>query len=389
MFKQPLDLNKQKTVSLALGAGLLAGLLGGAGTILALTVLHVPGFAGPAASNATRTSVKNEKVVLEESSAIIDVVKKVSPSVVSISTTQNIQDFVTGQNVSQKGGGTGFILTSDGLIVTNKHVVADTNGTYTVISSDGKKYTATVLSRDPLNDLAVLKIDAKGLKPVELGDSNALNIGQWVVAIGNALGQFQNTVTVGVVSAKDRTVNAEGETLNGLIQTDAAINPGNSGGPLLNLAGQVVGIDTAIARGDATQSAEGIGFAINIDSIKTALDSVEKTGKIVRPWLGVRYLSINKEIAQSTQLPVDKGALVYRGPNATDLPVIPGSPADKAGIKENDIITQINGQDIDENNSLISLLQKYKPGDTIVLTLLRQGQQTKVNVVLEEQKTPS
>ncbi len=370
----------QKTMALGLASGLLAGILGGAAVLLTVTSLNLAGSSTVKDIFAT-PSTKKEKLVLEESSAITDAVKKVSPSVVSITTSTSIQDFFTGQTLQQKGGGTGFILTSDGLIVTNKHVVDEANTKYTVLTDDGKTYDAQILSKDPYNDLAVIKIDAKGLKPVELGDSESLNIGQWVIAIGNALGEFQNTVTVGVVSAKERRITTAGESLEGLLQTDAAINPGNSGGPLLNLAGQVVGINTAIAGG-----AEGIGFAINIDSVKTALDSVQRTGKIVRPFLGVRYLSINTEIAKSAQLPVEKGALVYRGASATDLPVVPGSPADKAGIQENDIITKVNGQEIDENTSLISLLQKYKPGETVALTILRKGQETKINVTLEEQK---
>lgn len=296
----PQERHKQLGVTIVIG--LLSGIVGGAATVFSVTGLP------NRSTDGTSTSNVKQHLVLEESSAITDAVKKVSQSVVSISTTRNIQDFFSGQILQQKGGGTGFVLTSDGLIVTNKHVVSDTTAEYSVITSDGKTYKATVLSRDSLNDLAVVKIDATGLKPVELGDSAALNVGQWVIAIGNALGEFQNSVTVGVVSAKERQLTASGESLDGLIQTDAAINPGNSGGPLINLAGQVVGINTAIAGG-----AEGIGFAINIDSVKTALDSVLKTGKIVRPYLGVRYLSINKEIAQSSKLPVDKGALVYRG----------------------------------------------------------------------------
>lgn len=372
--------DKQRIISLAIVAGLLSGVVGGAATILSLSVINIPGL-GSVSNILPSPTVKKEKIVLEESSAVIDAVKKVSPSVVSITTSRDIQDFFTGQTFQEKGGGTGFILTSDGLIVTNRHVVQDANAKYTVLTSDGKSYDATVLSKDPFNDLAVIKIDAKGLKPVELGDSNALNSGQWVIAIGNALGEFQNTVTVGVVSAKERRITADNQTLDGLIQTDAAINPGNSGGPLINLSGQVVGINTAIAGG-----AEGIGFAMNIDSVKTALESVLRTGKIVRPYLGVRYLLLNKEIARSAQLNVDEGALVYRGANPTDLPIIPGSPADKAGIQENDIITKINGQDVNENTSLVSLLQKYKPGDTIVVTLLRKGEEMKLNVTLEEQK---
>lgn len=371
--------DRQRILAVSLGGGLVAGVVGASLTVLSLTSVGQTGISLP--TILTSPNVQKEKIVLEESSAVIDAVKKVSPSVVSITTKRNIQDFFTGQILEQEGGGTGFILTSDGLIVTNKHVVDDESANYSVLASDGKTYEAQVLSRDPFNDLAVLKIDAKGLKPVELGDSNSLNTGQWVIAIGNALGEFQNTVTVGVVSAKDRQITADGQTLEGLIQTDAAINPGNSGGPLINLAGQVVGINTAMAGG-----AEGIGFAINIDSVKTALDSVQETGKIVRPFLGVRYLLINKEIARSAQLSVDKGALIYRGANPADLPVVPGSPADKAGLQENDIILKINGQEINENTSLVSLLQKYKPNDTITLTVLRKGEEIQVPVTLTEQR---
>lgn len=366
---------RRRLISLVLATSLLAGLVGGA-----LTVSFVTNTNNQIASISPRPVAK-QKVVLEESSAVIETVKKVSESVVSITTSTNTLDFLTGRTIEQKGGGTGFILTSDGLIVTNKHVLSDTNATYTVITSDGKNYPGKILSKDSFNDLAVIKIEAKGLKPVELGDSDALQIGQWVIAIGNALGEFQNTVTVGVVSAKERRISTGSETLDGLIQTDAAINPGNSGGPLMNLAGQVIGINTAIAGG-----AEGIGFAINIDSAKTALDSVLKSGKIIRPYLGVRYLSLNKEIARSANLSVDKGALVYRGSSITDFAVSPGSPADKAGIIENDIITKLNGQELNENTSLISLLQKYKPGDTVTLTVIRKGETKQINVILEEQK---
>lgn len=367
---------RQRLISLVLAVSLVSGIIGGAGAISLMST-----DLSQLSNLSTTTSTTKQKVVLEESSAIIDTVKKVSESVVSVTSSSQTLNFFTGRSEEQTGGGTGFILTSDGLIVTNKHVVDDTNAKYTVLTSDGKSYDATVLSLDTLNDLAVLRIDAKGLRPVELGDSNALQVGQWVVAIGNALGEYQNSVTVGVVSAKERRINTSTESLDGLIQTDAAINPGNSGGPLVNLAGQVVGINTAIAGG-----AEGIGFAINIDSVKTALDSVQKTGKIVRPYLGVRYLNLNKEISKSAGIASDKGALVYRGSSPADVPVLPGSPADKAGIVENDIITKINGQEINENTSLVSLLQKYKPGEKVSLTVLRKGEEIKVECTLEEQK---
>ncbi|MBI4023087.1 trypsin-like peptidase domain-containing protein [Candidatus Berkelbacteria bacterium] len=325
---------------------------------------------------------KTERLVLEESSAVIDASETVSLAVVSISTTRNVLDFF-GRTVEQTGGGTGFILTSDGLIVTNKHVVAD-EATYTVFTSDGRDFPATVLARDPLNDLAVLKVEASGLPVVELGSSAELRIGQYVIAIGNALGEFSNTVTLGVVSAKERQIVASGgggisESLSGLIQTDAAINPGNSGGPLVNLAGQVVGINTAVAGG-----AENIGFAIPIDVIKRAIDSVRETGQIKRPMLGIRYVPITKELARSNQLPSDHGAWVLPGDTRAEVAVIPGSPADRAGIKENDIVTAMDGKLIDENHPLLSRLAEYVPGDTVTLTVLSGGQERQVDVTLDE-----
>lgn len=333
----------------------------------------------------TIPTTKTEKLVLEESSAITDAVKKVSPAVVSITTKQNVQDFFGRTYEEETGGGTGFIITSDGLIATNKHVVSDENAEYTVFTADGKEYKAKVQALDSFNDFAVLKIDATGLPVVDLGDSDNLEVGQWVIAIGNALGEFQNTVTVGVVSAKNRKITASGggenEQLSGLIQTDAAVNPGNSGGPLTNIKGQVVGITTATAG-----NAQNVGFAIPINVVKTAIDSIKKTGTIERPMIGVRYVLISKEIAKANSLSIDHGAWILRGKNISDVAVIPGSPADKAGLKENDIITKINGDQITDDNSLTKLLQKYNVGNTVELTILRQGKEENVKVTLEKAK---
>ncbi len=332
---------------------------------------------------------KNERVTVTEDSGVITAVKKISPAVVSIISTRDAQGFF-GNVFQQKGGGTGFILTNDGLIATNKHVVADTGAKYTVLTSDGKNYDAEVLARDPSNDFAVIKIQAENLSVVELGNSGDLQVGQKVIAIGNTLGEYQNTVTTGVVSAIGRSVQAgngmfQSENLEDVIQTDAAINPGNSGGPLINIQGQVIGINTAI-----DSQGQLVGFAIPIDNLKTVIDSVIREGKIIRPYIGVRFIPINPEIANLNKLPVDKGALIYSGdPNL--LPVLPGSPAEKAGLKEMDIITQINGQEIDENHSLVTLLQKYKPSDEVTLTVLREGKSLEIKVVLgkmDENKTP-
>lgn len=331
-------------------------------------------------------TISTQKITVEESSAIIDATNKVSSSVVSItlkSTAQNI----FGQTYETSGAGTGFVITSDGLILTNKHVVSDSSASYTVTTYDGKSYDATIQSTDPVYDLAVIKIDAKNLPVVVLGDSDDLKVGQWVVAVGNALGQFDNTVTAGIVSAKNREITASdmtggsSETLNNLIQTDAAINSGNSGGPLVNLAGQVVGINTAVA-----SDAQGIGFAIPINTAKTAIDSIKSSGRIIRPYLGVRYVEITSAIAKSNSLSVDYGAWVKAGSGLNSPAVVSGSPADKAGLKAGDIILEVDGTKIDENNSLLTLIQKYNVGDTVTLKILSGSDTKEVKVTLEESK---
>ena len=356
-------------------------------------------------------------VRVNEESDIVSVVEKVSPAVVSIIITKNLpkieeyyfnpfgdddffnrffgDDFFNfgipqyrqnGTEEQEIGGGTGFIITSDGYIVTNKHVVADEEAEYTVMMNDESKYDAEVVARDPTTDFAVLKIEGKDFPTIELGDSDELKVGQTVIAIGNALGEFRNTVSVGVISGLSRSITASSfgfgsENLVGVIQTDASINHGNSGGPLLNLAGQVIGINTAIA-----QDAQNIGFAIPINEVKNSIESVKEYGKIIKPWLGVRYIMINKSIAESNKLDVDYGALIIRGEERTDLAVIPGSPADKAGLVENDIILEVNGEKIDQNYPLMKAIAKFKPGDEITLKVLHKGEEKEVKVRLEELK---
>lgn len=358
------------------------GIVGGAGSIVLISenarLRQWLGVTDTAPLNLTRTI--SEKLVVEESNGFIQTVKKVSPAVVSITTKTAALDFF-GRIVEREGAGTGFIITSDGLIATNKHVVNDERATYTVVTSEGKSFDAVVKARDPFNDLAVLKIEASGLPVVELGDSNALAVGQWVIAIGNALGQFNNSVSVGVVSAKDRKLDAQGSPeLIGLIQTDAAINPGNSGGPLVNLKGQVVGINTAIA--SPTGTSVGVGFALPVNSIKKAVDSVRKTGKILRPMLGVRYIPIDRSIQRELQLSIDHGALIYADGRSPG--VIPSSPADVAGVQERDIVLELNGERIDQDNQLSNLLVKYSPGDEITLRILRKGKELDIKVKLGE-----
>lgn len=374
-------------------SNLIIGLIGGATGFVFLAnsrspyIEKVRDFLGVDSDEGLAVPVR-QNIRVEESSAVIDASKKVSPAVVSITASQQVSDFFTGQVTDQEvSGGTGFILTSDGLIVTNKHVVASDGVKYKVVLNDGRVFDATVQARDAYNDLAVVKIDAKDLPTVELGNSDALEIGQYVIAVGNALGEYANSVTLGVVSAKQRNLEAsdggsQGEKLTDLIQTDAAINPGNSGGPLVNLAGQVVGINTAIA--STTGGSIGVGFAIPIDSVKSAIDSVRKTGEIVRPYLGVRYIPVTKLLQRQNNLSVDYGALISRGATASELAVVPGSPADKAGIQENDILLTINGERIDENNNLQDRLRKYQVGDKVSVKLQRKGQEMTVDVTLDK-----
>lgn len=356
------------------------------------------------AMNPTSTAIVGTPttIAVEEDSATVDVVTKASPAVVSIIITKDyskvfqnspyspFDDFFFGLPTQQPegkqevGGGTGFIVSADGTIVTNKHVVDDDEAEYTVVLNDGKRYDAKVVAKDPTNDVAILKIEATELPTLTLGDSDKVQSGQTVLAIGNALGQYRNTVTKGIISGKSRTITAsdssgQSETLEDVFQTDAAINPGNSGGPLLDLAGSVVAINTAVSR-----DGQLIGFAIPIAVVKRDLESVRTSGKIVRPYLGVRYVVITDSLAEKNSLPVKTGALVQRGTNADELAVIPASPADKAGIVENDILTKINGKEINSDHSLIGLLSAFKPGDTITVEVYSKGEKKDVKVTLEE-----
>lgn len=316
-----------------------------------------------------------QQLVVQENSALVDVAKQVSPSVVSI-TTQSVspaQTTLFGYNIgggTQAGAATGMIITSDGLILTNNHVV-DGSSAIMVYTSDGKQHAGTVVASNAAQDYAFIRIAATGLTPVKLGDSASVQVGQRVIAIGNALGQYNNTVTDGIISGKGRPVeagdasgSAAPESLQDLFQTDAAINPGNSGGPLVNLAGQVIGMNTAVA-----SSAQNIGFAIPINEIKTAIASVKSKGVIERPYLGVRYVPITPDVAAAKNLTVMSGAVVMG--DAQNPAVVPGSPADKAGLKAGDIITKVGSQAVDSNHSLTSLLANQTVGSTVTLTIIR------------------
>lgn len=330
--------------------------------------------------------VKTQNLV-EEESVVIDVVEKVSPSVVSIAVEnrQLFDPFGFGQpSEKQSGIGTGFVVGADGLILTNKHVVSQDGEKYIAIlkANDGseKKYEIKEINRDPFNDLALIKIDpsansGQALKAVELGDSDNLKVGQKVIAIGNALGRFENTVTVGVVSGLGRGVSPVdpstgiAERLDDLIQTDAAINPGNSGGPLVASSGQVIGINSAVA------SAENIGFAIKINIAKQLIDDFTKSGgKIVRPLLGIRYTHISKDTALLNDVP--EGEYVRE--------VVRDSAAADAGIKVGDIITQLDGQKLTEENTLSGVIRTKKVGDTLKVRVFRDGATIDLTAKLKE-----
>jgi len=356
-----------------MAAGLILGIVGG--MIGTLAIVRV--FPGAIPTD-------RQQLIVQENSAVIDVAKQVSPAVVSI-TSKTVTRGFFGDVQQAQGAGTGMIVTSDGLILTNRHVVDDTTANYTVITNDGKSYSAKVVSKDSVNDVAFVRITATGLPVIKLGDSGAVKVGQRVVAIGNALGQYQNTVTDGIISGLSRGVVAgdstgaggNAEVLQNLLQTDAAINPGNSGGPLVNLDGQVVGINTAVAG-----QAQNIGFAIPINEAKPLIASVESVGHIVRPYLGVRYLAIDKQVATQNSLVVSTGAWVQAS-DAQNPGVVAGSPADKAGVKEGDIITKVGGDTIDATHSLQSLVSKHKVGDKVAIVVLRDGKPLTLSTTLE------
>ena len=324
----------------------------------------------------------NSSSFSEESASIEDVANKLSPSVVSIVTKSQSSYGRYSISRETQGAGTGIIVSSNGYILTNKHVV-DGASTVSVVLYDGTSYdSAEVIATDPLNDIAFLKIDgADNLTAAELGDSKTLNIGQQVIAIGNALGQYQNSVTSGIISGTNRTITASSsdsstdtETLTDMIQTDASINSGNSGGPLVNAKGQVIGINTAV-----DSSAQGIGFAIPIGAAKGMLSEILETGSAKRVYIGVSYVQVTPEVAKEYNLSVNKGAYVY---SESGSAVVSGSPAAKAGIKDKDIITKINGVEVGIKGSVASLTAEYRAGDTIKITILRDGEEKELQVQL-------
>jgi len=340
-------------------------------------------------------------------SPVIEVVSAAEPAVVSVIISKNlpvIERFYDriplgdspfnfeiprlrqmGTELQEVGGGTAFFVSEDGLLMTNRHVVSDEDALYSVLLNDGRTLTAKVLARDALTDIALLKVKGTDFPALRLSSSNEPVLGQTVIAIGNALAEFRNTVSVGVISGLQRTITAgnpaEGTTerLTQILQTDAAINQGNSGGPLLDLQGSVIGMNTAVASG-----AQNIGFAIPVSDLRRVLHSYQSFGRIVRPYLGVRYVMLTPALAEEEKLSVTQGALITKGEEPGEIAIVPDSPAAKADLREGDVIVKAGETALTEQADFSGIIQRMLPGDTLTLTILRDGREREVTVTLEE-----
>lgn len=355
--------------------------------------------------------MRNKRYPSDHSRLIVETVERVMPAVVSIAITKHLskleeaigrefwrlgivppeeievpQELIDARGMVRIGGGSGFFVREDGIILTNRHVIADRDAEYTVLWKD-KRYPCEVLARDPINDVAVLRVKERGVPVVALGDSGALELGETVVAIGNALGEFSNTVSSGIISGLSRYVFAFGETpgksqeLRGLIQTDAAINPGNSGGPLVNLSGEAVAINTAVVYG-----AQNIGFAIPINHAKRDLADLEQYGRIRKPFLGIRYVVLNQNLQEKHHFPFPYGAYILREAGLGESGIVASSPAEKAGLREGDIILECDGAAITAEHTLQDILETKAVGDTLALKVWRKGKEMEIRLTLAERK---
>src|SRR3989338_413281 len=359
-------------------SGILLAIAAGVVVAVGLYQAQVRGLIPSANINLPKIQNQETRTILKEENAIVAVVDKVSSSVVAIGVSRRVINPFDPFALPRKEDSTigrGFVVYDNGMIVTNKHVVSDTDVKYTVVTKDGQKYETQRIYRDPVLDLALVQIKALGLKPLELGDSSKLQVGQTAIAIGNALGRFTNTVTTGVVSGLGRRVVAgdpfsgAAESLDNLIQTDAAINPGNSGGPLLNSAGQVIGLNVA-----TTEGAQNIGFAIPSNIIKPIIDEFLSKGSVSRPFMGIQYRFISKDVDILNEVP--QGAYIQ------DL--VEGGPAQKAGVEAGDIITKINGQTVDSENKISEIVSKSNIGQRLDLDIWRDGKTLSIQVILSD-----
>ncbi|MFN2484133.1 MAG: S1C family serine protease [Candidatus Limnocylindria bacterium] len=370
---------RDRGVRLGLGpvllVALLASIISGALSALAVTNVVRPSGGAPGAAATPNAEPAHQSLRIDESSAVISATEKVGPAVVRIRTQ-------SGDLFGAEGVGSGFIYDSDGWIVTNRHVVEGAEA-LTVVLQDTRQFEGRVIGVDTLTDLAIVKIEGNDLPPAPIGSSQDLQVGQLTIAIGSPLGNYPNSVTTGVVSGLGRQIQAgdvtgtTSEQLNNLIQTDAAINRGNSGGPLINSGGQVIGINTAVAA-----TAQGISFAIPIDIAKPVMEQARNGQEIRRPWIGIYYVPVTEQLRAERDLPVSNGVLLS-APTSTDSPaIIPGSPAEEAGLREGDVIVSIDGVQIDTQHELSALVLGYQPGDVVTLRVLRGDTERNMRVTL-------
>ena len=365
-----------------MAAAVLSAVLASGGTVALLGSMGALNRPAAAATNALGST--RGPVAVDDSSAVVAAAANVSPAVVRITATGTSTD-LTGGTLPETGIGSGVIFDADGWILTNRHVVLTTDksiaSTLKVELKDGREFTGTVYGIDTLTDLAIVKVDGTGLPAAPIGKSADIKVGQLAIAIGSPLGTYTSTVTTGIISATGRTVQIDATVrLNNLIQTDAAINPGNSGGPLLDAAGAVIGINTAVER-DST----GIGFAIPIDIARPIMAQALAGEPLARPYLGIRYVAIDAKLKKEKSLTVDQGALIGPSEDAAGAPIpaiAPGSPAEAAGLKDGDIITKIQDQPIDTEHPLDAILTSYRPGQVVKLTVLRAGTEMTISVTL-------
>ena len=371
--QEPVDTRHPGLFTVATVA-LVIGVISGSISSIAIVNLMAPAPVASGTGQPAASTVATSRVT-DESSAVIAAVKAVAPAVVTISSRSS------GFGSAAGGVGSGFIFDSRGWILTNRHVVSGAS-TLSVRLNDTRTFAATVYGIDTLTDLAIVKINASGLPTARLGASSELKPGQLAVAIGNPLGTFENTVTTGVVSGLGRQItagdagNQSSEQLNNLIQTDAAINPGNSGGPLIDSGGLVIGVNTAVS-----QEAQGIGFAIPIDVAKPIVAQALAGKRLTRPWIGVYYQPITRQLAETDHLTVDHGALIGASDSGSPA-VFPDSPAAAAGLKAGDVILAIDGTTVDQDHDLGTLILPHAPGDTLTLRVLRNGKTSEVRVKL-------
>ena len=381
----------------------IASIFSGIGAWFAVQVL--PNFFSSSRNGIPASTPATIVSLMEEESATMHVVEQVTPAVVSVVVRKPRGEVLKDQTLENQNSdvvfsdtlltaaeanqlvdvssGTGFFVSTDGYIVTNHHVIDVPNAKLFVVTNDGKELEASLVDTDPVLDLSILRVQGSGFRSVTLGDSDKIRIGQTAIAIGNTLSEFRNTVTKGVISGINRHVTAgvsvnSSEVIEKAIQTDAAINPGNSGGPLINLLGEVVGINTAVSF-----DGQAVAFAIPINQAKRAIEDVKDTGKILRPWLGIHYVLVEpSKIKDASSISFTLAALVTKDVGVNESAVIKDGPADKAGIKEGDLLLSVDGTFFTQGKAIAELLSTHRPGDQVKMVYLRDKKTVETVVIL-------